>query len=104
MEVTFDDFCNRVKEDTEKTTTKVEQYRAAVKYFNEIHESGSTVSFNETFTPFQNGVLNFLNEKFEKQVEKKALYTVKDLKLLFISKDSDFRYGYNYARKVSQAH
>lgn len=98
MKITFDDFCNRVKEDTEKTTTKVEQYRAAVKYFNEVHEAGDIVYFNETFTPFQNGVLNFLNEKFE--IEKQKEYTTNDVKMLFAS---DFKYGYNYARKVSQA-
>lgn len=93
MKVTFEDFCERVKEDTEKITPKVDQYRAVVKYFNTVHEVGNTVPFNESFTDFQNGVLHFLNEKFEKQVE---------LKALFASKRSDFKYGYNYAKKVLQ--
>lgn len=96
MKVTFEDFCNRVKEDTEKTESKADQYRSAVKYFNEVHEAGSTVSLNESFTPFQNGVLSFLNEKFEKRDS----FFSKDIKVLFKSKVSDFRYGYNYAAKV----
>lgn len=100
MEITFKDFCERVKKDTEKTTSKSDQYRAAVKYFQEVHETGSIVSFNETFTSFQNGVLNFLNEKFEKQ----NTFTAKDLKTLLTGKYSDFSYGYNYAKKVSQTY
>lgn len=95
MEITFDDFCNRVKEDTEKTASKYEQYKAVVKYFNDLHEAGSTVPVNEAFTDFQKGVLLFLNEKFEK-------YSVKDLNELFKTRSSDSRYGYNYARKASK--
>lgn len=99
MEITFNDFCNRVKEDTEETVPKVDQYREAVKYFNKVHETGGTVSFSEAFTPFQNGVLEFLNEKFEKKVA----YSVKDPKVLFVGKYSDFRYGYNYAKKAMRS-
>lgn len=94
MEITFEDFCNKVKEDTEKTMSKSDQYKAAVDYFNKVHEAGNIVLHNESFTSFQNGVLDFLNILFESHFEY-------PLESLFETKrDSDFRYGYNYARKV----
>lgn len=107
MEVTLNNFCNRVVEDTEKTVSKSKQYKAAVKYFNEMHEAGNIVPYYEAFTPFQNGVLLFLNGKFERQAfdsdleklseEPKALV---ELNEKFKIDSSDCRYGYNYARKV----
>lgn len=113
MEVTLDEFRKRVREDTERTVSRHDQYIAAVEYFNELYEVGSIVPFNEAFTAFQNGVLDFLNEKFEKQ----GNFTINDIRALFYrnysapdtSKDfkifvtldgSEFKHGYNYARKV----
>lgn len=113
MEVTLDEFRKRVREDTERTVSRYDQYIAAVEYFNTVHEAGSIVPFNESFTAFQNGVLNFLNGKFEGRDN----FTINDLRALFhrnysapdTSKDfkiyltfdaSDYDHGRFYARKV----
>lgn len=94
MEITFKDFCERVKKDTEKTVSLKEQYNAVVEFINSL-ESPEDVYVPEHFTDFQFGAL-------EGFIERKC--GIAGLKILFKGfagrNKQAVTHGLNYARKV----
>lgn len=94
MKVTFNDFCERVKKDTEKTVSLKEQYNAVAEFINSL-EFPEDIYVPEYFTDFQFGAL-------EGFIERKC--GIAGLKILFkgfAGRDRQaVTHGLNYTRKV----